>query len=96
MKKALLIVAAGTLAFGASAAYADVSTETQDLNGDGVVTFEEFVDSHAAGIARTQAFLDRHRGIFDAADTNGDGVVDQSESQGGATGKVKAKNTKKS
>ncbi len=96
MKLNLLIIAAGTVALGVSAARADVSTETQDLNNDGVVTFEEFMDSHDTGIARTQAFVDRHKGIFDAADTNGDEVVDQSESQGGATGKPKAKGANKS
>lgn len=89
MKLNLLIIAAGTLALGVSAAHADVSTQTQDLNGDGTVTFEEFIDSHATGIERTQAFVDRHRSIFDAADTNGDAVVDDSESQGGAAGKSK-------
>ncbi len=96
MKLNFLIIAAGTLALSASTAHADVSTDTQDLNGDGVVTFQEFIDSHATGIERTQAFVDRHRSIFDAADTNGDEVVDHSESQGGVAGKSKSKGADKS
>ena len=95
MKLNLLIIAAGTVALGVSVARADVSTDTQDLNGDGVVTFQEFIDSHATGIERTQAFVDHHRSIFSAADTNGDEVVDHSESQGGAAGKPKTRDADK-
>lgn len=87
MKFNLLITTVGIVALGVSAARANVSTQTQDLNSDGVVTFQEFIDSHADGIKRTQAFIDRHRSIFDAADTNGDEVVDHSESQGGSKAK---------
>lgn len=96
MKLNILIIAAGTVALGIGAAHADVSTKTQDLNSDGVVTFQELMDSHATGIERTQAFVDRHKKIFDGADTNGDGVVDSSESQDGAAGKPKTKGASKS
>lgn len=66
----------------ASMARADVNVTAQDIDGDGKVTFEEFLESHEAGIARNQAFIDRHRPIFDGADVNNDGFVDARESQG--------------
>ena len=96
MRLIRFIVAAGAVVFGASSVHADVSTGTHDLNGDGVVTFEEMLEYHPADIHRTQEFMDRHRSIFDGADTNGDGVVDASESQGGGAGKTKIKGAKKS
>ncbi len=96
MRPNQLILSAGALALWASAGHADVSTETHDLNRDGVVTFEEMIEYHPASVERTQAALERHRRIFDGADTNGDGVVDQSENQGGGTGKPKSKDTEKS
>lgn len=74
--------------FAATMASADVNVATQDIDGDGMVTFEEFLESHNSGIARNQAFIDRHRPIFDGADVNNDGFVDASESQG-TGGKVK-------
>ncbi len=96
MKLKLLIVAVSTLALNINAASADVSVDKQDLNKDGVVTFQEVIDSHPKSIKRTQAFMDRHRKIFEGADTNGDNSVDRSESQGGSTGKTKTKDGKKS
>lgn len=72
----------------ATMASADVNVATQDIDGDGMVTFEEFLESHDAGIARNQAFITRHQSIFDGADVNKDGFVDASESQG-AGGKAK-------
>ncbi len=82
MKRSFILAAAMTL-IAASGARSDVSVASQDLNKDGKVTFEEFVESHDAGIARNDAFIKRHRAVFDSADTNGDGVVDAAESQGG-------------
>lgn len=66
----------------ATMASADVNVATQDADGDGKVTFEEFLESHDASIARNQAFIDRHKPVFDNADANDDGFVDASESQG--------------
>jgi Ca2+-binding EF-hand superfamily protein len=83
------IIAASTIVLFSAGAQADVNVSTQDLNGDGTVTFEEFIDSHDSSIAHTDAFLARHRQVFDGADTNSDGVVDAGESQGGTTGKQK-------
>ncbi|MEP3279826.1 MAG: hypothetical protein ABJN26_27950 [Stappiaceae bacterium] len=91
-----LIIAGGAFAFGVATAHADVSTKTHDLNGDGVVTFKEVIEFHPASVERTPEFMDRHRGIFDSADTNGDGVVDQSENQGTGAGKTGTKGGKKS
>jgi len=96
MRLVQLAIIAGSVVFAATMVLADVSTETHDLNQDGVVTFEEMLEYHPAGIDRTQAFIDRHRIIFDGADTNGDGVVDASENQGGGARKTKVKGTKKS
>lgn len=90
-----LLTAAIAVLFSSSAS-ADVSVESQDSNGDGKVTFQEFLDSHPKSIARNQSFVDRHQSVFTNADSNGDGVVDQSESQGGASGKTKeSKHNKK-
>lgn len=80
--------------FAATTASADVSVKTQDLNADGKVTFEEFLNSHDASYARNQAFTDRHKSIFDNADVNNDGVVDANESQGGSSGKSKKTGSK--
>lgn len=96
MKPTVLIAALGIIAMSVSVARADVAVDTHDLNADGVVTFQEVVDSHGKSIARSKEFLDRHRKIFEGADTNGDGVVDRSESQGGSNGKSKAKRSNKS
>ncbi|MFA3920523.1 hypothetical protein [Ruegeria hyattellae] len=96
MRFVQLAFTAGGVVFAAAVAHADVSTETHDLNQDGVVTFEEMLEYHPAGIDRTQEFIDRHRIIFDGADTNGDGVVDASENQGIGAGKTKVKGAKKS
>lgn len=87
MRRTLILLAV-TAAFSTSQASADVSVSTQDLDGDGRVTFEEFIESHDAGIARNQAFIDRHRPVFDGADVNKDGFVDAGESQG-SSGKPK-------
>ncbi len=95
MKPTLLLAAAGMIAASAINAHADVHVDVHDADGDGVVTFQEVVDYHGPGISRSQAFMDRHRAIFDGADTNGDGVVDRSESQGDGSGN-KAKSKKKS
>lgn len=75
--------------YAATVASAEVNVITQDANGDGKVTFEEFIESHDAGITRNQAFIDRHQPIFESADVNNDGFVDTSESQGSG-GKVKS------
>jgi hypothetical protein len=90
MKLHTILITTSVL-FAATMAVADVNIKTQDLNGDGKVTFEEFLGSHDASIARNQAFIDRHKPIFDAADQNNDGVVDASESQGGTDKKSKTK-----
>lgn len=87
MKRILLTLSIPAI-FAATVVSADVNVAAQDADGDGRVTFEEFLDSHDAGIDRTQAFIDRHQPIFDSADVNNDGFVDASESQG-AGGKVK-------
>lgn len=81
MKRTLILLSAAA-AFLTTQAIADVNVNTQDLDGDGKVTFEEFLESHDAGITRNQAFIDRHRPVFDGADVNKDGFVDASESQG--------------
>lgn len=93
MKRILLALSIPALC-AATVASADVNVATQDANGDGMVTFEEFLESHDAGIARNQAFIDRHRPIFDGTDVNSDGFVDASESQG-TGGKVKSGNADK-
>ncbi|MGZ0189971.1 MAG: hypothetical protein ACKVH0_18535 [Alphaproteobacteria bacterium] len=96
MKSTFLIAAVAITTLSASIARADVSVDTQDLNSDGVVTLQEVIDSHGSGIARTPAFMERHRKIFEGADANSDGVVDRSESQGGSNGKSKTKGSHKS
>jgi len=93
MKRAFAILSAAAL-FVATQAHADVNVATQDLDGDGKVTFEEFLESHNAGITRNQEFIDRHKPVFDGADTNKDGYVDTSESQGSG-GKTKSGESKK-
>ena len=93
--KRISIAFAAAAAFLATQAYADVNVDTQDLDGDGRVTFEEFLESHDASIARNQAFIDRHRPVFDNADANNDGFVDANESQGSG-GKSKTGEDKKS
>lgn len=95
MKSTLLLAAAAMIAMGANTANADVHVDVHDQNGDGVVTFQEVVDFHDSSISRSQAFMDRHRAVFDGADANKDGVVDRSESQGdGSGGKTKSHNKK--
>ena len=81
MKRIFLALSIPAL-FAATIASADVNVTSQDADGDGRLTLDEFLESHDAGIARNQAFTDRHRSIFDNADVNGDGFVDGSESQG--------------
>lgn len=81
MKRILLALSIPTIC-AATVVSADVNVITQDADGDGRVTFEEFLESHDAGIARNQTFIDRHQPIFDSADVNNDGFVDASESQG--------------
>lgn len=93
--KRILITLAAAAAFLATQANADVNVTVQDIDGDGRVTFEEFLESHDESIVRNQAFVDRHRSVFDNADVNNDGFVDASESQG-AGGKSKGAGGKKS
>ncbi len=92
--KRTFVMASTAAVLIAAQANADVNVATQDLDGDGKVTFEEFLESHNAGITRNQAFIDRHRPVFDGADTNKDGFVDASESQGSG-GKPKAGESQK-
>lgn len=87
MKRILLAISIPAIG-AAAVASAEVNVAAQDADGDGKVTFEEFLESHDAGITRKQAFIDRHQPIFDSADVNNDGFVDASESQG-AGGKLK-------
>lgn len=92
--KRLLKILPVTVIFLATQSNADVNVKMQDLNGDGKVSFEEFLESHNASITRNAAFIERHRPIFDTADINKDGFVDSGESQG-PSGKSKANKSKK-
>lgn len=77
-------------------AAADVSVKVHDLNSDGSVTLQEVIDFHDPAITRTDAFLARHKAMFEAADVNSDGVVDASESQDGSRSTKKGKKANKS
>lgn len=94
MKK--LAVCMASLFVLTSTAIADVSVKVHDLNGDGTVTLQEVIDFHDSSIARTDAFLARHKAIFEATDVNGDGVVDAGESQNRAGSKKNGKKANKS
>jgi hypothetical protein len=93
MKRILKTLAVAAF-FLTTQAHADVNVATQDIDGDGRVTFKEFLESHDAGFARNEAFINRHRPVFDNADVNNDGFVDASESQGSG-GKSKVGGDKK-
>lgn len=77
-------------------ASADVSVKVHDLNSDGTVTLQEVIDFHDPAITRSEAFLARHKAMFEAADVNKDGVVDASESQDGTGSTKKGKKANKS
>ncbi len=77
-------------------AYADISVKIHDLNGNGTVTLQEVIDFHDSSINRTEAFIARHKAMFEATDINGDGVVDASESQDGTGSKKNGKKANKS
>lgn len=93
--KIFALCAASLVALAGTAA-ADVSVRVHDLNKNGTVTLQEVIDFHDPAITRSDAFLARHKAMFEAADVNGDGVVDASESQDGTGAKKKGKKAGKS
>lgn len=94
MKK--LFISMASFAAFSGAASADISVNVHDLDGNGTVTLQEVIDFHDASITRSEAFLTRHTNMFEAADVNGDGVVDASESQDGTGSMKKGKKANKS